>query len=155
VSNEIETKEAFGLIGEPDPGPQIVEEIGFNMFLLDNGQVTIDGFVVPYVTVDRYEGKDSEANEYTYWPTIDNRMTFPVKDRENLSQLINFGATLAAVAAGYTAFGENLRPHDPAFNTYIHGVGSRFNNFKVKEFLAKQGGSLFGASADKEYNKVN
>lgn len=133
----------------PDPGPQIVEEIGYEMFLLDDGRVTIEGFAVPFVHVDTMELSDE--NQYRYWPMIDNRIVFPVKDREELCQVVGFGAMLAAVAAGFSNFGANMRPLNSPFSDLVHGLGSQFSSFKVKQFLEKQGGSVFGNTATALY----
>jgi hypothetical protein len=86
---------------------RVEEKIGHDMELLNNGQVTIDGFAVPNLVV---RGVSAEDGVVTYHITLHNRFGYFVTGKEQIYTVLSLVANAMAIASGYSCFGENLRP---------------------------------------------
>ncbi len=79
-----------------------------------NFDVAMDGYLVPYVTV---EGGGQE-----WGITIDGRLGFDIVcNRQTLEQCLRILAAGMAVAAGRSSFGKNCRPVD-LFNIKVSNI---------------------------------
>lgn len=104
-------------------GVQIEEQISEDMALLSNGQITIDGYAVPFLIIRAVQ---AENGVKTYHITLDNRFGYFAEGKEELHSNIKLAADSMAVARGYSSFGKNLRPMNEFNNTPI-GLLSFFN----------------------------
>lgn len=97
---------------QPSPVPQaplkVVETIG-DMNILNNGQVTIEGYAVPRLEIGK--GHDGNGAE-VYHISLDNRFGYFAKTSGELYTLISIVANAMAITKGYSSFGKHCRPVD-------------------------------------------
>lgn len=87
---------------------KVLEAIG-DMKILNDGQVTIQGYTVPRLEI----GKGHEDNgAEVYHISLDNRYGYFAKTSEELYTLISIVANAMAITKGYSSFGKHCRPMD-------------------------------------------
>jgi hypothetical protein len=108
----------------------IVEQLGYELYQLRDGRVLYEGYVVPFIRVNMVTD-----DRYPYWVEI-GQTHYPIGDKSAVCQAISVAAHTAALTAGYTTFGKNLRPQDPRFNEQPHGL---LTDYRVHQFTEIHG----------------
>jgi hypothetical protein len=103
----------------------------YNIELLDDGKVVLDGYLVPHIeAAKKPETSTSEEDaKVKYWISLDGRFGYPFENEQDFQQAIYLVATAMAVACGFSSFGEHCRPLGK-FNQFVGGEGD-FGNLHI------------------------
>jgi hypothetical protein len=125
-------------ITQDDFIPAISEQLGYDLYLLSDGTVLLEGYQVPYIEVSKQTNfYPDRPDQEVYTVLVDNRFGYIFESRREVMMAIELGATMAALARGYSSFGPNLRPLNE-FNKQPLGL---LYDTVVENFIKQQSGN--------------